>query len=151
LWSTLPKELKAMIWDALLAIPAFTCTPFWGSVRSEHDGAYYRVARFRVFKSTWNPVDLSKVPIFLRETCLLNHAFVGETDYGPCHVDACYDLFTEFYVKQWRENQAKFAARREVVKTLIVADDKARQQILAREKYVERMKGHRAARGRKHK
>ena len=88
LWSTLPAELKVKIWDALLAIPAFVYTPFWDQIRSAHDGAWYRMARFRVYKATWNPVDLNRVPVFLRQTCMLNYAFVKEEDYGPCGIDA---------------------------------------------------------------
>jgi len=63
----------------------------------------------------------------------------------------CYGPFNELFLREWQENQAKFAARRNVMKTLMEADDKARQKILAREKYVERMKSQRAARSRKHK
>jgi hypothetical protein len=151
LWSTLPAELKVKIWDALLAIPALIYMPFWDQIRSAHDGAYYRMARFHVCKATWNPVDLNRVPVFLRQTCMLNYAFVKEEDYGPSGIDACYGPFNELLLRQWRDNQVKFAARRSLIKTLIEADDKARQKILAREKYVERMKSQRAARSRKHK
>jgi hypothetical protein len=136
-WCTMPMELKQMIWN--VTFPALrrciAYQPFYDALLSE--GQYYWIARFNIYIAAWTPDFIGS----------LQFESLGSADEGPCGVSANWDDFDNHrYIQPWRDNQVAVLESAKKWKRKAIADNKAHAQVLANEKYAERMRQLRSGR-----